>query len=57
MWIPPVFIQDNELVAKEDVEVYRTEIDGKDALVLIPINGNSEVNIINPESRVVTELS
>lgn len=54
LWIPPVFIQDNELTAKEDVDVYRTKIDGRDALVLIP-NG-VEDNIINSQSKVVTEL-
>ena len=54
LWIPPVFIQDNALAAREDVDVYRTKIDGRDALVLIP-NG-IEDNIINPEAKDVTEL-
>jgi len=39
LWIPPVFIQDNKLAAKEDVDVYRGKVDGKDAIILIPSNG------------------
>ena len=34
--IPRVFVSDNNLKNKDEVEVFRGNIDGKDALVIIP---------------------
>lgn len=34
--IPKVFIDDNRLLEKDKVEIYRDTIDGKDVLIVIP---------------------
>lgn len=46
LWIPSVFVKDNELQAKDDLDIYRTEFNGEDALIIIPTksNGNSKPN-------------
>lgn len=42
VWIPPVFISDNNLQAKDEVDIFRTELEGKDALIIIPKDSNGK---------------
>jgi len=52
--IPPVFKNDNKIKDKDQMDIYRTIIDGKDVLVIVPVKSNGKVNQL--ENRVVTEL-
>lgn len=38
--IPVVFEEDNKLTSEDQMEIFRTIVDGKDALILIPSKSN-----------------
>ena len=47
--IPKVFISDNKINTGDEVEIYRTKIDGRDALVLFA-KQTEAINSVSSES-------
>ena len=42
LWLPTVFVKDNNLQAKDDVDIFRAEYNGEDALIIIPQRTNGK---------------
>ncbi len=49
--LPTIFINDNELKHRSEVDIYRTEIDGRDALIITPKNSNGNNNNKNGKTK------
>lgn len=57
--IPKVYSEDNKLEFGDEIEFFRTEINGRDALILLPQNSNGKSNgsasLKSQESEAVSE--
>lgn len=48
--IPEVFVRDNNIVDEDELEIYRTNYNGADALIIVPLKTNgkySTADIVN----------
>lgn len=34
--IPPIFVEDHNIVLKDEFEIFRSEINGEDVLIIVP---------------------
>jgi len=55
--LPRIYIEDNELTSGDHIDIFRSNVDGKDVLILVPKknngNGNLPLSDNNPVSLQV----
>ena len=42
--LPAIYVKDNNLQPKDELVIYRDRVNGKDALIIMPVEAKSETN-------------